>query len=222
MLLNSPSLLRLVVVSSSQLHSSNVGLQLLFPWSSSSTVSNNTCVYSFRLRWSSSSDGKSFKSSSTLNQLSFVLLRTNDRKFVIGHGGGSINGVSKRFKLRLTNSIRGICDKIPKTCWRFCLLLAAAQTHTTDGELGHCHLANENKFLETKFTSFQFSNLFCAKSSSLTVLHFFFRSSASPAWSMPQSLSTSTCGTLCVKNDHQNCVIKLWKQKVSESKIKCC
>lgn len=45
-------------------------------------------------------------------------------------------------------------------------------------------------------TSFQFSNLFCAKSSSFTELHFFFRSSGAPAWSMPQSLSTSTWGTL--------------------------
>lgn len=45
-------------------------------------------------------------------------------------------------------------------------------------------------------TSFQFSNLFCAKSSSLTELHFFFKSSGGPAWSIPQSLSTSTCGTL--------------------------
>lgn len=117
----SPSLPRLDgAISSSQLQSSVViadGLQLLFPWSSSSTVSSKTWVYSFKLKWSSSSDGSNFKSSSTANQLSLVLFSTSERRLVMRQGGGSRMGVSSRFKLRLTNSMLGICERILKTCW---------------------------------------------------------------------------------------------------------
>lgn len=45
-------------------------------------------------------------------------------------------------------------------------------------------------------TSFQFCNLFCAKSNSFTEQHFFLRSSASPALSISQSLRTRSSGTL--------------------------
>lgn len=45
-------------------------------------------------------------------------------------------------------------------------------------------------------TSFQFCNLFCAKSNSFTEQHFFLRSSASPARSISQSLRTRSSGTL--------------------------
>lgn len=222
---SSPSLLRLVGVSSSQLHSSvgiDDGLQLLFPWSSSSMVSSRTFVYSFKLKWSSSSDGNNLKSSSTLNQLSWVLLSTSDRRFVIWHGGGSKIGVCSRFKLKLTNSMRGICDNMLKTCWirkkRKSFQSIFSDTLREDRELGQCHLASEMRGIPVigdlrrpplQLTSFQFSNLFCAKSSSLTELHFFFKSSGGPAWSIPQSLSTSTCGTLC----DRNCVTKSEKEK---------
>lgn len=148
---SSPSLPRLEGVSSSQSHSSvgiDAGLQLLFPWSSSSTVSRSTFVYSFRLRWSSSSDGSDLNSSSTLSQLSFVLLRTNDRRLAIRQGGGSKIGVCNRFKLKLTNSILGICDKILKTCWIRKKRKSFQSIFTLDAlcvmnvELGQCHLTN--------------------------------------------------------------------------------
>lgn len=80
-------------------------------------MSSRTCVYSLRLRWSSSSDGSNFNSSSTLDQFSFVLLSTNDRRLVMRQGGGSRIGVCSRLRLKLTNSMRGICDKMLKTCW---------------------------------------------------------------------------------------------------------
>lgn len=96
---------------------------------------------------------------STLSQSRRVLFKTKLRKRVNSNVGGGSTGPDRKFKLKLTNSTRGVCSSI------------------------------EN-------TSFQLFNLFCAKSNSLTVPHFFRNSSGSPAQSISQSFSTSKSGTL--------------------------